>query len=67
VSLIFLVVAFAFSFFPATPLLDSPVWAAEFNWSSVIFAATCLLALGYYLVGGGREKYIAPVSLVKED
>lgn len=66
-SLAFLLIAFAFSFFPIMPLLDSAVWAAEFNWSSVIFASTCLLALTYYLAGGGREKYIAPVSLIKEE
>jgi amino acid transporter len=67
VSLAFLIIAFVFSFFPTTPLLDSVIWAADFNWSIVIFAVTCLLALTYYLAGGGREKYIAPVSLVKQE
>lgn len=66
ISLAFLAVIFLFSFFPTSPLAGSPDWAANFNWAIVIFSATCLLALAYYVFGGSR-KYVAPVSLVKEE
>ncbi|KAK5127065.1 hypothetical protein LTR85_008424 [Meristemomyces frigidus] len=66
ISLAFLFVGFVFSFFPVAPSTGDPAWAKDFNWAIVIFAATCLLALLYYLCGG-RKKYVAPVSLVKQD
>ena len=66
ISLAFLAVIFVFSFFPIAPSAGGPEWAVNFNWAIVIFAATCLLALGYYVFGGSR-KYVAPVSLVKEE
>ena len=66
ITLAFLVVSFVFSFFPEYPSVGDPAWVADFNWAIVIFAATCLLALIYYISGGG-QKYVAPVSLVKQD
>lgn len=66
ITLLALVVGFVSSFFPAAPSAGDPAWAADFNWAIVIFAATCLLAMVYY-VCGGRQRYVAPVSLVKEE
>ncbi|KAK3724871.1 hypothetical protein LTR37_000919 [Vermiconidia calcicola] len=66
ITLAFLVIGFAFSFFPVAPLLDDSRWAADMNWAIVIFSATIILASGYFWAGG-RHKYIAPVSLVKND
>jgi choline transport protein len=66
VSLAFLVVGFVFSFFPEAPVVGDPTWAADFNWAIVIFSGTCFLAGSYYVLGGGK-RFIAPVSLVKED
>lgn len=66
ISLAFLLVGFVFSFFPLAPSVDDPTWAADFNWAIIIFFGTCVLAGTYYILGGG-ERYVAPVSLVKED
>ena len=66
ITLAFLVIAFVFSFFPEAPSIGDQTWATDFNWAIVIFSATCLLALAYYLCGG-RNKYVAPVSLVKQE
>lgn len=66
VSLAFLLVGFLFSFFPLTPSVGNPDWVADFNWAIIIFSGTCVLAGTYYVLGGGK-RYIAPVSLVKEE
>lgn len=66
ITLAFLAIGFVFSFFPVAPLVGDPTWAADMNWAIVIFAATVLLASGYFWAGG-RYKYVAPVSLVKQD
>ena len=66
ISLLSLVVGFVFSFFPEAPSMGDPTWATDFNWAIVIFAATCLIASVYYVLGG-RTKYVAPVSLVKAE
>jgi len=65
-TLAFLFVGFVFSFFPTAPLFGDPAWAADFNWAIVIFSATCIIAGAYYAIGGG-ERYVAPVTLVKEE
>ncbi|KAL2432618.1 hypothetical protein ABEF95_014048 [Exophiala dermatitidis] len=52
-----------FCFFPQTML----VTAKTMNWNIVIIAGIMVLAVGYYFVGGGREKYVAPVVLVKRN
>lgn len=66
ISLIFLAIIFIFSFFPTDPSHGDPEWAANFNWAIVLFAATCALASGYYVMQG-RRLYVAPVSLVKDE
>lgn len=66
ISLAFLLVGFVFSFFPLAPSVGDPDWAENFNWAIVIFSGTCILAGTYYLLGGGK-RYVAPVSLVKEE
>ena len=66
VTLVFLVIGFIFSFFPVAPLVGDAAWAADFNWAIIIFSATIVLATGYFWAGG-RHKYVAPVSLVKQD
>ncbi|TKA82591.1 hypothetical protein B0A55_01374 [Friedmanniomyces simplex] len=66
ITLVSLFIGFVFSFFPASPSLGDPAWAADFNWAIVIFSATCLLALVYYICGGSR-RYVAPVALVKQE
>ena len=66
ISLASLLVGFIFSFFPTSPSLGDPQWAADFNWAIVIFGATCLLAMMYYFLGG-RENYVAPVTLIKQE
>jgi hypothetical protein len=48
------------------PSVGDPNWLLEFNWAIVIFSGTCVLAGIYYALGGGK-RYIAPVSLVKEE
>lgn len=65
-TLAFLFVGFVFSFFPTAPSVGDPEWAADFNWAVVIFTGTCVLAGAYYAIGGGK-RYVAPVTLVKED
>lgn len=65
-TLAWLLIAFVFSFFPVAPLAGDPAWAADFNWAIIIFTATLTLATVYYWVGG-RSRYVAPVSLVKQD
>ncbi|WPG98162.1 Hypothetical protein R9X50_00094800 [Acrodontium crateriforme] len=65
-TLAFLVVGFVFSFFPAYPSVGDSTAAADFNWSILIFTVTCVVAMVYYTMGG-KDKYIAPVSLVKEE
>lgn len=66
ITLAFLAVIFVFSFWPTNPSAGNPDWANDFNYAIVIFSAACLLALAYYLLEGGR-KYIAPVSLIKNE
>lgn len=66
VSLAFLIIGFIFSFFPLSPSVGDPSWLVDFNWAIIIFSGTCVLAGIYYVLGGG-ERYIAPVSLVKEE
>ena len=65
-TLAWLLVAFVFSFFPTDVLAGDPNWAKDFNWAIVIFTATLTLATAYYWAGG-RKRYVAPVSLVKQD
>lgn len=66
ISLAFLLVGFVSSFFPIAPSVGDAAWAVDFNWAIIIFSGACALAGVYYVLGGG-EKYIAPVSLVKEE
>lgn len=61
-ALVFLVVAFVFSFFPMTPK-PAP---ADMNWAALMFGALGILAGITYLVSA-RHSYIAPVSLVKQE
>lgn len=65
-TLAWLFVAFVFSFFPVAPSVGDPEWAKNFNWAIVIFMAVLGLATAYYWAGG-RKKYVAPVSLVKQE
>jgi choline transport protein len=66
ISLAFLIVGFIFSFFPLVPSAGDAAWLVDFNWAIVIFSGTCVLAGIYYVLGGG-ERYVNPVSLVKEE
>ena len=66
ISLAFLFVIFVFSFFPTLPLVNDPNWANDMNYAIIIFAAACLLALVYSVLGG-RRRYVAPVSLIKSE
>ncbi|CAK4031655.1 amino acid transporter [Lecanosticta acicola] len=66
ITLVFLVIIFIFSFFPESPSVGDAEWAVNFNWASVMFSGTCILALAYYVLGGGRT-YVAPVELVKQE
>ncbi|GAB7334490.1 hypothetical protein MBLNU13_g06481t1 [Cladosporium sp. NU13] len=66
ISLAFLLVGFVFSFFPLKPSVGDPTWLLEFNWAIIIFSGTCAFAGIYYVLGGGK-RYVAPVSLVKEE
>ncbi|KAJ4983075.1 amino acid transporter [Stagonosporopsis vannaccii] len=61
-ALVFLTVAFIFSFFPMTP---NPA-AIDMNWAALMFGALAILATVNYFVSA-RKNYIAPVSLVKQD
>ncbi|KAF2716652.1 amino acid transporter [Polychaeton citri CBS 116435] len=66
IAIAFLLLSFVLSFFPETPLNGDPEWAQDFNWSIIMFIGTCFLALVYYW-WGGRQKYVPPVRLVKND
>ncbi|ORY09001.1 amino acid permease-like protein [Clohesyomyces aquaticus] len=61
-ALVFLVVAFVFSFFPMTP---NPA-PADMNWAILMFGALGILATVYYFASG-RRTYVPPVLLVKRD
>lgn len=61
VALAFLTISFVFSFFPGNPK-PAP---EDMNWAVVIFAFVLLAAGGYY-AARGRDKYVAPVALVKQ-
>jgi len=67
VALAFLVVAFFFSFWPSYVLIGDATALADFNWAVVVLAIVGILAFAYYYLGGGRNKYVAPVSLVVKD
>ena len=64
ITLAFLAVTFFFSFWPYYNLIGDSTAAADFNWAIVVLAAVGILAFAYYYLGGGRRKYVAPVSLV---
>jgi choline transport protein len=66
VTLVFLVVAFFFSFWPSYVLIGDATALADFNWAVVVLAIVGILAFVYYRAGG-RNKYVAPVSLVKAE
>lgn len=66
-ALAFLVVAFFFSFWPSYVLIGDATALADFNWAVVVLAIVGILAFAYYYLGGGRNKYVAPVSLVVKD
>jgi choline transport protein len=66
VTLVFLVVAFFFSFWPSYVLIGDATALADFNWAVVVLAIVGILAFVYYWAGG-RNKYVAPVSLVKAE
>ncbi|EGX90158.1 amino acid permease 2 [Cordyceps militaris CM01] len=59
-AVIFSLWGFFWAFWPET----YPVTAEGFNWASIIFVATLVLAMIYY-VAGGRAKYHGPVVLVE--
>jgi len=65
-TLCFLVVAFFFSFWPSYVLVGDATALADFNWAVVVLAIVGILAFVYYWAGG-RDKYVAPVSLVKTE
>ena len=65
-TLCFLVVAFFFSFWPSYVLIGDATALADFNWAVVVLAIVGILAFVYYFAGG-RDKYVAPVSLVKTE
>ena len=65
-TLVFLVVAFFFSFWPSYVLIGDATALADFNWAVVVLAIVGILAFVYYWAGG-RNKYVAPVSLVKAE
>lgn len=65
-TLVFLVVAFFFSFWPSYVLVGDATALADFNWAVVVLAIVGILAFVYYWAGG-RDKYVAPVSLVKAE
>ncbi|KAK3679100.1 hypothetical protein LTR37_021446 [Vermiconidia calcicola] len=61
-AICFLVVAFAFLFFPAAP--DPSL--ADMNWAIVIYGAAILFAFSWYLAKG-RHEYEGPVTYVRKD
>ncbi|KAL2434640.1 putative amino-acid permease C15C4.04c [Exophiala dermatitidis] len=62
-ALLFLTWIWVFCFFPQT----TPATAKTMNWNIVIIAGIMILGVVCYLVGGGKEKYMALVVLVKRD
>jgi choline transport protein len=56
VGLIYIVIALFFSFFPAT----STVNAVSMNWSCLLFGATMIFTMVYYVVYG-RHVYKWPI------
>ncbi|QIW98180.1 hypothetical protein AMS68_003698 [Peltaster fructicola] len=66
ITLAFLLVAFLFCFFPEYPSVGDDNWAADFNWAIVLFAGTAVLASVYYVLGGST-RYVAPITLIKDE
>ncbi|KAK4635121.1 hypothetical protein CLAFUR4_02155 [Fulvia fulva] len=58
----FLVIAYVFLFFPATPRPD----AKGMNWAFLVYGVAVLFAGGYYWVHG-RHEYDGPVEYVRKD
>lgn len=59
-ALLFLIPIIFFAFWP----LATPVTATNMNWSSVMFCATLIVAMIYYVIWA-RHTYTGPVVLVK--
>lgn len=62
-SVLFLLLAFAFCFFPPSPRGLAP---ATMNWSVFMFGAVVLGSLGYY-AAWARHVYVGPVEYVRKD
>ena len=60
IALCYILVAWVFTFFPQ----GTPVQPNTMNWSSLIYGAVIMFALGYFAVYG-RHTYKGPVVLVK--
>lgn len=65
-TMIFLIVAFFFAFWPSYKLIGVATAAADFNWAVVVLAIVGILAFVYYFAGG-KGKYTPPVSFVKAE
>lgn len=65
-TLAFLVVTFFFSLWPSYTLIGDATAAADFNWAVVVLAIVGIMSFAYYFLGG-RQKYVAPVSLVQKE
>ena len=61
-ALAFLAVGFVMSFFPISPK-PAP---ADMNWAIAIFAFVIIVAMVNYFVYA-KDRYVAPVALVKND
>jgi choline transport protein len=59
-ALVFLVVVWIFVFFP----VSTPVTLPTMNWNSLMFGATMVFAVIFYVVVG-KAAYSAPVDMVK--
>ena len=60
ISIMVLLVIWAFSFFPLTKEVNP----TTMNWGVVIFGGVILLSMGYYVIRG-RKAYKGPVTRVK--
>jgi choline transport protein len=67
-SILFLLVAYIFCFFPPIKLPPPPeagmTWQMSMNWSAVVYLGVIVMALVYY-VAKGRKVYDGPVAYVK--
>lgn len=61
-AVMYLSLVFIFSFFPASAVVDDETM----NWSSLMYGATLIFSIVWFLVRG-RKEYAGPVEYIRKD